>query len=376
MKVTLRKKPISKGRMSLYLDIYPPVAHPVSGKVSRYQFLELFIYKRPASDLERNHNRETLELANYITANTQLNVQNKRYAYVPNSKLDGNFIDLFEKLKNKRKGSNYVNWESAILYFKGFTGDFISFRQINETFCEEYADYLKSSPALGKKGKPIGINTAVSYFIKFKFTLKEAFKQKCLYEDIAKFVEGISPQETHREFLFQDELQVLADTTCEDDIRRASLVSALTGLRYSDVETLMWSEIRGSEGEYYIQFHQEKTRAAEMLPVSDLVVSLFGEPRDWDTRVFPKLTYSRVRYALTKWVRAAGIKKHISFHCFRHTFATLQLAAGTDVFVVSKMLGHRRLETTLIYVKIVDKLKRDAALRVRLDISKLQLKAA
>ncbi|WP_134087880.1 site-specific integrase [Olivibacter sp. XZL3] len=295
---------------------------------------------------------------------------------MPNSRLDNNFIDFFEKLKNKRKGSTYVNWESAIMYFKAFAGDFISFRQINETFCEEYADYLRSAPALGKKGKPIKINTAVSYFIKFKFTLGEAFKQKYLYEDIAKFIETISPQETHREFLFQDELQALADTPCEDDIRRASLVSALTGLRYSDVETLMWSEIRGSKGEYYIQFHQEKTRAAEMLPVSDLVISLLGDPGDWNSRVFSSLTYSRVYYALGNWVKAAGIKKHITFHCFRHTFATLQLAAGTDVFVVSKMLGHRRLETTLIYVKIVDKLKRDAALRVRLDITKLEIKKA
>ncbi|GAA0536484.1 site-specific integrase [Chitinophaga japonensis] len=376
MKVKLRRKPISKGRMSLYLDIYPPVPHPATGKITRYQFLELFIYKRPQNELEKRHNKETLELATHITANKQLDVQNKRYAYIPDSMLDKNFIDFFESLRDERKESNHEVWKNAIMYFKDFTGEFLSFRQINETFCEEYADYLKKRPALGNYKKPISRNTAVSYFRKFKFALKQAFKKKYLYENIGEIIDGIKELETFREFLFQDELQNLADTSCVDDVRRASLVSALTGLRYSDVSTLYWSEIRGGPGNYYIQFRQEKTRAAEHLPVADVVIELLGEPGEWEERVFSDLNYSRVRYCLDDWVKRAGIKKHITFHCFRHTFATLQLAAGTDILTVSKMLGHKRLETTLIYVKIVDKLKKDAAQRVRLDITKLKINMA
>ncbi|KAA8484938.1 integrase-like protein [Arcticibacter tournemirensis] len=276
-KVTLRKKPIAKGKLSLFLDIYPPVPHPETGKVVRKHYLKLFVYSKPKTETERFHNKETYELANSWSASIQIEVQNKRFGFISSSKREGNFIDFFEEEKNKRIGSNLANWKSAVKYFKLFAGDFISFRQLNETLCEEYADFLKSKPALtkedGKKGRAINTNAAVSYFSKFKFTLKRAFKKKLLAENIGEIIDSISPAETHREFLFQDELQRLADTPCEDDIKRASLVSALTGLRFSDIETLYWSEIRGNQGNYHIQFTQQKTRGAEVLPVSDIVLS-------------------------------------------------------------------------------------------------------
>jgi site-specific recombinase XerD len=66
--------------------------------------------------------------------------------------------------------------------------------------------------------------------------------------------------------------------------------------------------------------------------------------------------------------RVAGITKNITFHCFRHTFATLQLSKGTDIYTVSKMLGHRELKTTQIYAKIIDQTKRDAANKIKLDL--------
>jgi len=103
----------------------------------------------------------------------------------------------------------------------------------------QYADYLKQAPALERWKRAIRRNTQVSYLVKFTYTLKQAFKKKFLYENIAELIEGISPLETHREFLFQDELQRLADTPCaSEDIRRASLVAALTGLHFSDIKTL------------------------------------------------------------------------------------------------------------------------------------------
>ncbi len=70
---------------------------------------------------------------------------------------------------------------------------------------------------------------------------------------------------------------------------------------------------------------------------------------------------------LLKWVSTAGITKDITFHCFRHTFATLQLSSGTDIYTVSKMLGHRELKTTQIYAKVIDQTKRTAADKIKLD---------
>lgn len=60
----------------------------------------------------------------------------------------------------------------------------------------------------------------------------------------------------------------------------------------------------------------------------------------------------------------ADITKNITFHCFRHTYATIQLTLGTDIYILSKELGHRNIKNTEIYAKIVDKRKKEAAERI------------
>jgi len=77
---------------------------------------------------------------------------------------------------------------------------------------------------------------------------------------------------------------------------------------------------------------------------------------------------------LDRWIKAAGITRKITFHCFRHTFATLQLTNGTDIYTVSKMLGHTNVKTTQIYAKVVDGKKQKATNTIKLNISKQELK--
>lgn len=397
----MRKKEMSGDRYSLFLDIYPPAPHPKTGKPIRKHYLKLFLYKRPADYLQRRHNTRTMELATTICANRQLDVQEKRFSFISDSERDGNFITFFEQLRDKRRrlnisdrgrrameqrgrnietaqeaiSSNWHTWNRSIDYLKAFAGSHLSFREIDEYFCEEYADFLLSAPAIGERSRSISHNTASTYFGRFRLAMKYAFKAKLLTQNLHDLVEPIAPNETSREFLFQEELQLLANTPCKHPIlKAAALLSAVTGLRFSDIEVLSWLEIRGVSGHYFIQFRQEKTRSVEVLPISDIAVNLLGvKPANLDCLVFPGLTYSLVDNHLQEWVEAAGLSKKITFHCFRHTFATLQLAAGTDILVVSKMLGHRRLETTLIYVKIVNRLKNEAANRISIDISSLKV---
>ncbi|MST85673.1 tyrosine-type recombinase/integrase [Prevotellaceae bacterium LKV-178-WT-2A] len=70
---------------------------------------------------------------------------------------------------------------------------------------------------------------------------------------------------------------------------------------------------------------------------------------------------------LRRWVEAAGIKKHITFHCFRHSYATLQLELGTDIYTIKSMLGHTNVKTTQIYTHIVDSAKVKAANTIHID---------
>ena len=83
-----------------------------------------------------------------------------------------------------------------------------------------------------------------------------------------------------------------------------------------------------------------------------------GKPTD---KVFPNLhSITTISETLKDWTYEAGIHKHITFHCGRHTFATLMLTLGTDLFTVSKLLGHRNVHTTEIYAKVLDSTKRKA----------------
>jgi len=167
-----------------------------------------------------------------------------------------------------------------------------------------------------------------------------------------------------------EELQALAVTDCDNPtLKRAALFSALTGLRFSDIQKLTWSEVRHSAASgYYLEFHQQKTGGAETLPISETAFRLLGEPGKPNEPIFEALHYSAwENVKLKRWVVASKITKEITFHSFRHTYATLQLSMGTDIFTVSKMLGHKDLKTTQIYAKIVDEKKREAADKIKIN---------
>ncbi|WP_454045118.1 site-specific integrase [Chryseobacterium sp. Marseille-Q8038] len=365
-KVTLRKKPISKGRQSLFLDIWPPIYNPETGKMERKHYLKLYIYNRPKNDIERKFNKETLALGEYVRAQRHIELQSKRFDFISEEKMKSNFIEFFES--EARKRDNCYNWVMSVRYFKTFVGPKIPFNELNETLCEEYADYLLTCPALGRR-KTIKKNTAVAYFGRFKLTLKEAFKKRFLTTDLGSIIDGIAPQQTHRPFLFMEELERMANAECRNPIvKKAGLFSAMTGFRYSDVEKLLWSEIHGTDGNYYIVYNQEKTENAEYHPVSDQTIKLLGPRGKSDSRVFEGLNYHNTVAELKKWLVNAGIEKHFTFHGFRHTFATLQIAAGTSIYTVSKLLGHKDIKTTEIYAKIVDSLKKEASEKIKINL--------
>lgn len=105
-----------------------------------------------------------------------------------------------------------------------------------------------------------------------------------------------------------------------------------------------------------------------MMPISEQAYNLLGERKEPTIQVFQGLTYSAYSNKhLYQWIGAGGISKDITFHCFRHTFATLQFSKGTDIYTVSKMLGHWELKTTQIYAKIIDQAKLTTADKIQLD---------
>ena len=117
-----------------------------------------------------------------------------------------------------------------------------------------------------------------------------------------------------------------------------------------------------------LHFTQQRAKGVEYMPISQQALDLCGEPRDPEQLVFEDLPDPAwISKPLKRWIEAAGITKRITFHCFRHTYATLQLSSGTDIYTVSKMLGHTNVKTTQIYAKVVDEKKSKAAQAIQLN---------
>ena len=377
IKVTLRQKQISKGRQSLYLDFYPAIPHPKTGKPTRREFLGLYIIDKP-KQIDKQHNIDTLKIGESIRQKRE-NFLNKPEIYSQYEKeqlkikelCELCFIEYFRKLANKRKTSNHDNWVSALNYLNDFTNGKLKFADLNEKILEDFKEYLLTTKSKKSNKVTLSQNSAVSYFNKVKAALKQAYKDGILQTDLNAKIQQIKAVETRREHLTNEELNKLVKTPCQNDLlKRSALFSALTGLRFSDIQKMVWGELEYIEEQgYFLNFSQKKTKGIEYYPISEQAVSLLNEKGDPTAKVFEGLKYSAYHNKhLFQWIGAAGITKDITFHCFRHTFATLQLFNGTDIYTVSKMLGHKDLKTTQIYAKIVDESKRTAADKIKLDL--------
>ena len=368
MTVTLRQR--KKGdKISLYLDYYG------DGKRD-YEYLQLYIMPEPEKGKltkeQKEENRKTMILAEAIRSKRLLQIKNEEYGFRDTDKAKGSFIAYFERLTEKRKGSegNWGNWDSVLKHLKKFAKNGASFKDIDKNWLEDFKTYLISE-AKSKTNKHLSQNSQSSYFSKVTAALKEAVKEGIIQTNPVNQVEGIRSDDPDREFLTLEELQAAAKVECEMPVLKTAFIfSALSGLRWSDIEKLVWSEVQHSEQSgYYIRFRQKKTKGAETLPISEQAFSLLGERRKQDDKVFEGLYYSAWHnLKLREWVMKAGITKHITFHCARHTYATLQITLGTDIYTVSKLLGHRHLKTTEIYAKVIDHKKQEAANKIKLDL--------
>ena len=378
IKVKLRQKSITANRQSLYLDFYPAITNPDTGQPTRREFLNMYIYDKPKDWIQKQHNKETSQIAEQIRQKRENNL-NKPEIYTEYEKeqlrikelREQNFVAYFKTLANKRKASNHDNWISAYNYLETFTNGNLKFTDLNENFCNGFKEYLLTVKSNKSAKITLSQNSAVSYFNKVKAALKQAYKDGYLQTDLNAKIEPVKQADTRREVLTIEELNSLVKTECKNPLlKRAALFSALTGLRHSDVIKLVWDEIEyiNSEG-YILKITTQKTKSVENIPISEQAFNLLDERKEPTKKVFEGLKYSAYENKLLyQWIEAAGITKDIKFHCFRHTYAVLQLSKGTQITTLQKLLTHKDLKTTMIYAKVLDQTKREATEKIKLDM--------
>ncbi|GAB3916980.1 site-specific integrase [Mucilaginibacter boryungensis] len=359
---------MSKGRVALLLDYSPKVINLVTGKKRRFEYLKLYLFVQPKTNLEKQHNRETEHLAENIRAHRQLDMQAALHGFAPDYKRLQSFNAYFRRLANRQRGMNRHNWDSAVRYFEKFADGDIRFIDIDLSLCEDFKAYLRSGPKLREARAGIGHNSALSYFNKFRNALKQAWREKLVLDDFYALSRGLKEREALVEFLTMSDIRLLLQTPASSELcKRVVLFGILTGLRFCDIHALIWQEVRGTADQYYLQFSQRKTLKTQHMPISNQAYELLGERELPGSRVFKKLYYNQIRDFLVQWPAQAGITKHLTFCCLRHTYATLQLNNGTDIYTVSKMLGHRHVKTTQRYTRLLDQKKRETTNRIIID---------
>ncbi len=362
-KVFLRQRKLNSGKITLYLDYYPPLRDPVTQDRVFRDYLGIYLVDNPKFAIEKEANKEKLRQANAIRSERELAIIRGQFDFLDKHKQKMDFLAYFrKKLESKDQ-----KWIRVYDHFKNYCHGKCLMSDITVPFCEGFREYLLKAKHLKNESMDLSQNSAAGYWSTFRGCLKIAYHEKMLKENVNDFLESISGTSSRREYLTLEEVRQLANTPCDvPDLKNASLFSCLTGLRISDILALDWSNIvKAQDGGWCIRIRTEKTDTEATLPLTDEAYKLCGKRSTGP--VFKNLKRYNTHAPLKEWVEASGITKHITFHCFRHTFATLQVNEGTDIYTVSHLLTHANVGTTQIYADIVDKSMRDAVERIKIN---------
>lgn len=361
-------KVLLDGRGSLFL-IYNYGYNGATGKTMRKkEFLSLYLYGNAKTPIERQQNKETLALAQKIKDERKQQFLEDREGY--RLRLKG--INLFTYFADFIEQSNVADkhvLEGALQNFKDYIvssypqfANRIEPKNLSKEMMVGFARYIE------EKHTGEGIRT---YWQRFKRLINYAVgkgvikKSPCLGIKVASQSDILA-----KDILSKEELSKLFATHYEKEsqtIRRAFAVTCFTGIRHCDLEKLTWGNIDFANR--MLSFRQvkvvrESDKSGVNTPLNNAALAAIGQKpkgaKDSDL-VFPNLpTIEASNKALRHWTKRAGIDKHITWHCGRHTFATLVLSNGANIKVVSELLGHSSLKFTQKYVRAVDDLKKAA----------------
>lgn len=352
--VRLRSKKTSNGSDSLYLDIY-------YNGTRKYEFLKLYLIP-PINEEARRLNNATMQSAQAIKAKRTIEIVNDKGG-IKNNKAGekvtlGAFLSAYI-IRSKQAGRNTKNFEILSRQLVKWKLHNVKLAQIDKEFCLRYIDLLRR-----QDWKQISKYEAQAIFIRL---LNEAKRNELIFENPFNNIapsDRIKTTQATKEYLTIEEVNRLIDTpTRWHKTKRAFLFACFTGLRISDVMALKWGNIKQEGDSLLLRFKMTKTKQEIIIPVSEEAKRFLPDvphPAPQAT-IYPHLAKGSINERLKIWGKDAGITdKNITFHVARHTFATMLITLGADLYTVSKLLGHSNITVTQVYAKLVDKKKTDA----------------
>lgn len=374
----LKQKKLSDGNFSLYLDYYlgrVNVTDEATGKVvskvqRKREFLSLTLLATPRTPLERQQNKDALSLAQKIRFEREQEMKESVHGYRLKRERAINFLDYFQAYIDAYTKKDIRNIVLAFKRFCDFLNDtpqynkfahYIRPEQLTRDMILAFTAYLQTR-SVGEGAKTI--------YQRFKKVVNYAVEHDIITKNPCTGISiKLDDQILRKEVLSTEEVQTLISTHFENEnqnIRRAFILCLYCGLRFCDVKELTYKNVDYSNK--LLKFEQNKTRghsgnSGVIIPLNDGLISLIGEPTegaDMESPIFTLPTYETCIKSVKEWVNAAGINKHITWHCARHSFAVNILNNGANIKTVASLLGHSGLKHTEKYTRAVDKLKEDA----------------
>ena len=399
----LEQRLMADGQISLYLEYYlgresepvldeygNPVLYEVGSMAGKPKYkvkhirkkenLNLYLIARPRTPIEREQNRETLELAKKIRFEREQQLLEQGEGYRLRKDRQINFLDFFQTYIDNYTKADVRMIKIAFNRFRDFLHDtpeyqrfenFIKPNQLSKDMVVHFTEYLQS------RSKGEGAHTI---FKRFKKVMAYAVEHEIITKNPCnkvsiKIDEGV----LRKDILSLEEIQKLASMHHPKEnpiIRRAFLFSCLAGVRFCDVKELTFANVDYSNR--LLKFEQNKTKghsanSGVVIPLNESLLELIGKPteeQNKDSLIFSLPSYWMCVKSLQRWAKEAGVNKHITWHVGRHSFAVNILNNGANIKTVASLLGHSGVKHTARYLRAIDKLKEDAINSLKkLDLS-------
>ena len=374
----LGAKVLSDGRESLFLDFYLGYDMAVSSKTgkeykrvnNKREYLSLYLWQAPRTPMERQQNKETLEVAKRLRFERGQQLLEDSEGYRLKKDRDINFLDWMwnyyetytkaDKRHIKRANTVFIDFLNATPEYAIFAKK-IKPQQLTKEMMVAFTEYLQ--------GRFVGEGPHTLY-ARFKKVIKAAVEVDVMRKNPTATVSiKIDNGALKKDVLSLEEIERLISThyTGENiNIRRAFIFCLYCGLRWCDVKDLTFANVDFSNR--LLKFEQTKTKghstaSTVIIPLNDGLLSLIGQPSTEGNRnevIFPLPSHNMCLKALKHWTKRAGIEKHITWHCARHSFAVNILNNGANIKTVASLLGHSGLKHTEKYTRAVDSLKEAA----------------
>ena len=348
-RVSIRYKEKTNGMKSVYLQFYPGIRN-TKGEIVKYEFLNLEVYSNPKTKEQRLFNKTIEEISESIRCQRYIQIVKRDYNFLGKDNLDGDFLEYF----HRNADFHGPKFEAARLHFEEFCGHSCKFKDLSPSLCEKYRFYILHDKHLANCDKSIKHNTASSYFNVFLNIVKLAFKDNIIPDDYTKEVRPIKwNHDINKDYLTVEEIQLLEHMKYDKhpQLPQACLFSIYTGLRRSDILDLKWEHFVRRGNHVYIEKKIVKTEMFVRLPLSRDALRIIGKRKKEGT-VFTELTISILNIHVKRWLELANIRKHITFHCFRHTYAMMLTEKGISTNIISSLLCHKKLSSTQVYSKV------------------------